>query len=129
MNYWKHHFLYIVGATMFWPWDDIFVSESQFKPIIGLRPFIINGNTRTYKWLRDRGFRTFNHYFPFADLENTHEDMVHPEIIKVLEWLANVDDNELLGMYNRMLPDLLYNREHFFKFASEQKNKIENLLL
>ena len=62
MHYWQQHFLNIIGATEFNHWDDIFVSETQFKPIIGLRPFVINGNQRTYQWLRDHGFRTFNQY-------------------------------------------------------------------
>ena len=127
MEYWKHHFLHIVGATMFWPWDDVFVSETMFKPIIGLRPFVINGNTRTYQWLRDRGFKTFNQYFP-SDLDNTHEDSVHDNIIKTLEWLVVQDNNDLLDMYNDMLPDLVYNKQRFAEFAAEQKKKIDTIL-
>ena len=129
LDYWRHHFLYVVSATMFWPWDDIFVSETQFKPIIGLRPFIINGNPRTYKWLRDRGFCTFNHYFPFVDLEDTDENSIQASIIKVLEWICNTDDSELMQMYRDMLPNLMHNRSRFFEFADEQKNKVNRLLL
>ena len=127
MKYWRHHFLNIVGATMFWPWDDIFVSETQFKPILGLRPFVINGNLRTYQWLRDRGFCTFNHYFPFANLDDIHEDNVHGNIIKLLEWLVKQDNTFLLQMYQDMLPDLQYNKQRFYEFAKEQKYKMENL--
>ena len=127
MHYWRHHFLHVVSATMFWPWDDIFVSETQFKPIIGLRPFVINGNTRTYQWLQDRGFRTFNHYFDFADLDNTHEDSVHQNIIKVLEWVCRQDNHSLLQLYQHMWPDLVHNRERFYEFAHEQRQKIDGL--
>ena len=127
MNYWQKHFLHIVSATMFWPWDDIFVSETQFKPIIGMRPFIINGNLRTYQWLRDRGFKTFNHWFPFADLDNTHEDSAHENILIVLDWLSKQSENYLMDMYHDMLPDLQHNRQRFFEFAKEQTQLIENL--
>ena len=127
LEYWQHHFLNVVGATMFYPTDDIFVSETQFKPILGLRPFVINGNTKTYQWLRDRGFKTFNHYFDFADLENTQSNRVHDEIIKVLHWVCKTDDDILLKMYNKMLPDLIHNQKHFYEYSKEQNNKVKTM--
>ena len=60
---WQNHFLTVVSETEFLPWDNTYVSEKTWKPIIGLRPFLINGQSKIYKWLRDRGFKTFNHYF------------------------------------------------------------------
>ena len=126
MDVWKHHFLYINAATEFWPWDDVFVMQDQYRPIMGLRPFLINGNTRTYKWLCDKGFKTFTHYFP-ADLENEHEDSVHPNLIKALKWLVHQSENEILAMYDDMLPDLYYNKERMYEFAKEQKEKVRNL--
>ncbi len=128
MHYWKHHFLHIIGATEFWPWDDVFVSESQFKPFIGLRPYVINGNTRTYKWLTDRGFKTFNHYFSGINLEDTHEDSVHPNLIKVVQRLDQMSTKEILTMYNDMLPDLYYNKERFFEYAREQRLRVQDLI-
>jgi hypothetical protein len=127
MQYWDYHFLNVVSETEFFPWDPIFVTEKTFKPIIGLRPFLINGNVRTYKWLRKYGFKTFNHYFPFSDLENLHEDNVTPNIVKVLSYLDKQTENELLDMYNDMLPDLIYNRERMQEFSKEQKQKIDDL--
>jgi hypothetical protein len=127
LKYWKHHFLNVVSETEFFPWDPIFVTEKTFKPIIGLRPFLLNGNLRTYKWLRKNGFKTFTHYFPFSNLEDTHEDSVVPNIIKALVWLDKQPRDKLLEMYNDMLPDLYWNRERFYEFAEEQKKKIDNL--
>lgn len=121
MQYWKHHFLHIIGATLFDDPGDIFVSETQFKPIIGLRPFVINGVQRTYSWLRSNGFKTFNHYWSHIDIE--HGD-VHQTLIELIKHLQQTD---LIAMYNDMLPDLLYNRERFFEYAEEQKNKIDNI--
>lgn len=127
LKYWQQHFLNIVSATMYYPWDDIFVSETQYKPILGLRPFIINGNTKTYQWLRNRGFKTFNHYFDFADLETTDVDRVHDEIIKVLKWVCKTDNDTLLKIYQQMTPDLLYNQERFYEYSQEQNNKIKTM--
>jgi len=59
--------LHIIGATEFSPDANLFVSETQFKPIIGLRPYLINGNPKTYEWLERQGFKTFNKYFPGID--------------------------------------------------------------
>lgn len=126
MKYWKHHFLNVIGATEFNVWDDIFVSETQFKPIIGLRPFVINGNTRTYQWLRDNGFRTFNHYWPEFDLENS--EIIHKELIRLIKHLCSQERHHLVDLYKAMLPDLYHNRSRFEQYAAEQQNKINNLL-
>ena len=125
MHYWKHHFLHIIGATEFNVWDDIFVSETQFKPMIGLRPFLINGNPRTYQWLTDHGFRTFNHWFPGIDFENP--DTVHESLCQAIENLVPLSKQALVDLYNRMLPDLIYNRNQFYKFAQEQYNRTNSL--
>jgi hypothetical protein len=125
LDYWQQHFLNIIGATEFNVWDDIFVSESQFKPIIGLRPFLINGNVRTYQWLVDNGFRTFNRWFVDIDFENA--DTVHDSICQAVAWLTTLTKDELIALYNEMLPDLRHNRARFFEFSQEQQYKINHL--
>jgi hypothetical protein len=126
MEYWQHHFLNVIGATEFNVWDDIFVSETQFKPIIGLRPFVINGNTRTYQWLRHNGFRTFDQYWPEFDLENS--EVVHEELIRLLQHLCSQNKQNLVRLYDEMLPDLYHNQERFWEYAAEQKSKVGQLL-
>jgi hypothetical protein len=125
LDYWQHHFLNIIGATEFNVWDDIFVSETQFKPILGLRPFLINGNPRTYQWLESNGFKTFNHYFDWIDFNNP--DTVHDSIIEAIVYLTKLSQVEILNIYNHMLPDLIYNQQRFFEFAKEQEYKISHL--
>ena len=126
MDHWQHHFLNIIGATEFNVWDDIFISETQFKPIIGLRPFIINGNVRTYKWLTDRGFKTFNHWFPGIDLEDP--DLVHESICQVIEQLSQMPANQLNSLYQDMLPDLRHNKKLFFEFAEGERHRVNYIL-
>jgi hypothetical protein len=125
MHYWRHHFLHVIGATEFNVWDDIFVSETQFKPIIGLRPFLINGNVRTYQWLRDNGFRTFEKYFPGIDFEDEH--MVHDSICQAIEQLIPLSQEKLVNIYQSMMPDLLHNQNRFLEYADEQKLLMNNL--
>lgn len=125
MDYWQQHFLHIIGATEFNVWDDIFVSETQFKPILGLRPFLINGNVRTYQWLESNGFQTFNKYFNWIDF--TDETQVHESLCQAIKYLVTLSKNDILELYNQMLPDLIHNRDRFFEFAEEQQYKINHL--
>ena len=124
LDIWKTTFLYINAATEFNPVDDLFCQQDTFKPLIGLRPYVINGVQKTYRWLRLHGFKNFNHYWPHIDIENGD---VHDTIIELIEFLDALSSTELLEMYNDMLPDLLFNKDRFFEFAQEQKYKMENL--
>jgi hypothetical protein len=126
IDIWKHTFLYINGATEFNPINDIFCQQDMFKPFIGLRPFVINGVQKTYRWLQVRGFRTFNHYWSHIDIEDGD---VHNTIIELIKFLNNMSHTELLSMYNDMLPDLRYNQKRFFEFAQEEKYKMDHLFV
>jgi len=125
IKYWQQHFLHIIGSTEFSPDTDLFVSETQFKPIIGLRPFLINGNPYTYEWLQQQGFKTFNKYFPGIDFMDTSK--VHDSIINAIKQLKILSPDQLQSMYNDMLPDLLHNQKRFYEFVEEQQHKIDNL--
>lgn len=124
LDLWRKHFLNVVSETIFYPWDPLFITEKTFKPIIGLRPFVINGQSKIYNWLRKQGFKTFNNYWPHIDLENATDVTTGQCIIDLLTWLQDQDINQ---MYQHMLLDLKYNRQRFFEFAQEQKYKIDNL--
>lgn len=121
---WRSHFLNIVSETEFLPWDPMFISEKTWKPILGLRPFIINGQNKIYQYLRDSGFRTFNHYWPDVNIEAASELELHNCIIDVVKYLTTQSLKEL---YQQMLPDLIHNRNHFAEFSQQQKHKIDNL--
>lgn len=125
MDIWQNHFLNIVGETECNNWDPLFVTEKTWKPIIGLRPFIINGQPKIYKWLRQHGFRTFNQYF-CAGLED--DENMHNAIIQTLLELKQKPADEIVKLYNCMLPDLIHNRERFFEFAHEETQRINNIL-
>lgn len=124
LDIWQNTFLYVNAATEFDPVNDLFCQQDTFKPIIGLRPFVINGVQKTYRWLRLHGFKTFNHYWPHIDIEN---GPVHDTIIELILWLKTMSQTQLLALYQDMLPLLLYNQQHFFTFAEQQRQLINNI--
>lgn len=124
LDIWKETFLCIVAATEFNPVENLFCQQDTFKPMIGLRPFVFNGNQKTYRWLRSNGFRTFNHYWDHIDIEFGN---VHDTLIDLIQYLKSISATERMNMYRDMLPDLHYNKQRFFEFSKEQKNLIKNI--
>lgn len=127
LDIWRKHLLNIVSETEFMPWDNMFISEKTWKPILGLRPFVINGQTKIYQYLRQQGFRTFNHHWPHIDIEGADENHVHTSIVAVIKYIRDLSLEQRQNLYQLMLPDLIHNRTRFFQFVEEQKYKINNL--
>lgn len=125
LDIWQHHFLNIVSETEYNSWHPRFITEKTWKPILGLRPFVIHGQTSIYAWLRNNGFRTFNHYWPHISVETS--DDVHNTIINVIKFCSEQTPEQLKNLYQTMLPDLEHNRNRFYEFAQEQKHKIHNI--
>jgi hypothetical protein len=125
LDIWQHHLLNVVSETEFNDWQPRFVTEKTWKPIIGLRPFVIHGHPDIYRWLESQGFKTFNQYWPDIDIA----DDQHGHVMLAIETVSSKTTQELSEIYQDMLPDLQYNRNRYFEFAQEQKYKIENLFL
>jgi hypothetical protein len=123
LDIWQQHLLNVVSETEFNDWHPRFVTEKTWKPIIGLRPFVIHGHPDIYQWLESQGFRTFNQYWPDIDIANDQ----HGHVMLAIKTVSNKTTQELLQMYQHMLPDLVHNRNRFFEFAQEQRYKMENL--
>jgi hypothetical protein len=124
LDLWQESFLFVTGATEANPVNDLFCQQDTFKPMLGLRPFVINGSQKTYHWLKYHGFQTFNNYWPHIDIESGE---VQETIVSVIKFLATKSSNELLSMYQDMLPKLHHNKNRFFEFAEEQQYKIHHL--
>lgn len=127
LDLWQQHFLNVVSETVFFPWDTTFVTEKTWKPIVGMRPFIINGQTKIYQYLRSNGFKTFEKYFNDIKLENISEHEVHESIVDVIKYLSTLTNDNLRSLYYDMLPDLIHNRNRFFEYAREQQLFVNNL--
>jgi hypothetical protein len=121
LDLWQKHFLNIISETVFDEWAPLLVTEKMWKPIIGLRPFLVHGNPKAYTWLRKHGFHTFNQYWNHIDVENTGP---HDSVWQVIEFLQTQD---LIGMYADMLPALRANKLRFREFSKEQEHRMENI--
>jgi hypothetical protein len=125
LDIWQQSFLNIASETEFNNWDPILVTEKTWKPMIGLRPFIVHGQNGIYPWLYRNGFKTFNRYWPHIPVEQGEDQ--HGNVVAVIEFLCEKSTAELVSMYNDMLPDLEYNRERFYEFSQEQNYKMRHL--
>lgn len=125
INTWNTSFLNIVSETVSSPEDDLFISEKTFKPIIGLRPFLIYGDTRITEYLESLGFRTFNKYFDYypPKISNIEEFKVQANLI--LDCLKKIKDP--IKAYKDLEKDIYYNYNHFYKVVQNSYKNIENL--
>lgn len=115
LDIWQRAFINIVSETEFTP-HSCFLSEKTFKPIIGLRPFIINGNPQIYRWLQDVGFDCFEDLFPIQKLINcTNTNETHQLIIDCLKLYRHQDWN---AIYTSIYPRLLKNKGLFNEYAA-----------
>jgi len=111
---WNSHLITIVTETQHvqktgYPW----FSEKIWKPIIGMRPFLLLGDSGSIEYLKDNGFYTFNELFGLSKNYLTVNDIVSS--IKQF-------DKDPAQIYSSILKQLKHNKKRFFEFAQEQKN-------
>lgn len=131
--------MYSLGDPMLWnkflinvvtestTYTDLFISEKTWKPIIGLRPFLILGDTELYTKLKELEFDTFDDLFGTWWKDHQWEDRAR-SIVDILKNFEN-DHTDLNKLYAKLLPRLQYNRENFILFMSKNHDKICNLEL
>lgn len=114
---WRRHFLNIDSATVFRTGDNqLLLSEKEFKPIIGLRPFVINGSPRYYSELFKLGFDLFEDIFPVHTLSqelSTLEDTMQKNHNIIADLILQLSTENLHLLYKKLLPRLYKNRQWF----------------
>ena len=128
LDLWQNHFLTISGNTTDGTEtvEHFFAPQIIWKPIIGLRPFVINGDPKLYEYLRSRGFETFEKDLGLK-IYNNWEDNIG-SIIELLKDLSKLKPSSLKSMYDSLLPKLLHNRNRFFEFAAEEELRIHKII-
>lgn len=114
LDIWKKSFLCIVTETLSDQRDDQCIpllTEKTYKPIIGMRPFIVVGETTTHAKLRELGFYTFEADFPADPVE----------AVKFL-----LGEN-LEALYQKLLPRLLSNKQTMARLTSQTKRFYNSL--
>jgi hypothetical protein len=119
---WSRCFINVVSETTVH--TDLFISEKTWKPIIGMRPFMILGDQQIYQQLTDLGFDTFDDIFGVWWKDTNWENRVN-SIVSILE---NFSLEDCVVCYKDIYTRLLNNRERFFEYIQENRNRIETIL-
>jgi len=120
-DHWKRIFLDVVTETQFDIAGTQFVSEKIYKPILGMRPFLVYARDGAIAWLTQRGFEPYVYDFQdITDLDlSSHHNTV--PFLRILcaqppaYWQKRMVD---------LRPKLLYNRNRFDRYTQEIKDKI-----
>lgn len=124
LDIWNSSFINIVSETQFEFSKNVFVSEKIFKPIIGLRPFIINGSPGIYRILKNAGFDCFDDLFPVTELENESLEIGQFKFKNhelICQTVVNFQNTNLHKLYHDIKPRLIYNKNLFYEYARNQK--------
>lgn len=121
--YWNTHLINVVTETTVH--TDMFISEKTWKPIIGLRPFLILGDYNIYNYLKEQGFDTFDDLFG-TWYKNENWEARANSIIEILNYYKQ----ENLNMIFRSIRDrLLKNRFCYNKYMIENYQKIHEFTI
>jgi len=116
IKYWQRCFLNIVTETI---WDiepSNFVSEKTFKPILGLRPFLIYAPNGGINCLTSRGFEPYvNDFTDITDLDLTHPWMIG----EFLSILCRQPPSYWTAKLMKLREKMLYNQQQL-KYHTQQ---------
>lgn len=120
---WNQFFINVVTESC--KHSNVFLSEKSWKPIIGLRPFLILGDDNLYNQLHQAGFDTFDDIFGTWWKLPWWKDRA----CAIVDILKNFDSNptNLNILYKKLLPRLINNRKRFETYMIENHNKLLNL--
>jgi hypothetical protein len=117
INNWQRHFVNIVTETV---WDiepSNFVSEKTFKPVLGLRPFLIYAPNGGVECLTSRGLEPY--VDDFKDIADV--DLKEPYNIPVfLTELCKQPQSYWQMKFVALKEKLLYNQQRFKEYVNEQ---------
>lgn len=122
LNNWNSALINVVTETTHH--SDTFISEKTWKPIIGLRPFMILGDLKVYSYLKEYGIDTFDDVFGTGYLENDYMKRIE-WIVETLESFKNAD---LSRLYSLLLPRLLKNKKRMSEIFKLNENRFNNVL-
>lgn len=120
IDIWNNSYLVISSESE--KYDLYHLSEKTWKPILGLRPFVLNSNHTTNEVLKKLGFCIPSDLFEDNDLDNCSVDSV----VNLIKKLYNLQSEELYELYKKQLPMLEHNRSRFIDIAEGDRTKILN---
>lgn len=119
----KDIFCEIVCETFF-SGKTFFVTEKTWRPIIHMRPFIVQGPTGYLKNLRRLGFQTFSHWWDEGYDEDPADARL--ETLKTnIDWIAGQPHSVLRRWYREMQPVLAHNLQTLKNLTHSQILKMD----
>lgn len=90
-------------------------TEKFSRCVLMKKPFIAMTSMNYLEYLRQMGFRSFNHYWN-EDYDGFSAENRHGKILKLIDDIANRSESELISMYHDMADTL----EHNYKVLTDQ---------
>lgn len=108
--------------------ESMFFSQTTYKPIVSLTPFIMFGSPYMMKTLREvQGFKTFSQWIDESyDEEENHEKRLMMIVDEVKRLCQSKKD--IHKMYYEMKDVLIYNQNHLLNYEYKDFKKIRNTL-
>lgn len=122
---WNRYFVNVVTETTIH--TNVLISEKTWKPIIGLRPFLILGDYKVYEKLQQLGFDTFDDIFGTWYYDPEWQNRAR-SIVDILQNFEK-SPSKLNQLWVSLKPRLVANRQRFIDFQLENLHKINNLNL
>jgi hypothetical protein len=123
--YWRRHFINVTVETT--DWSNGFLSEKTFKPILGLRPFVILGDYNLYDILHEFNIDTFDDIFGTWYRDKDYYKRIN-NVIDILNKFSQIPNNELADILYFDIKDRLENnRIKLFEAATKNHNKLHTL--
>ncbi len=119
LSIWRDSYAIIVSETE--PNDAWQLSEKTWKPIFGMRPFLLNANPGVYNVLAK-----LNLYTPRDLFKNNELDGEVPGLIKQVLLLSSMSPEELYELWISQHEMLAYNRTRILEIASVEPERILN---
>ena len=115
LNWFSDSYFNIVCETCFsndWPYNELFITEKTFKPIIHQIPFIVAGSAGTLEYLKSIGYETFPEIF---DESYDNEPNSYKRMAMIIEQIKSAcDDPELHNKVYNIQDKLKHNRNQYF---------------
>ena len=114
---WKRIFLNVVTETVYGVNANHFVSEKIYKPMLGLRPFLVYDTDGAHHWLQHRGFEDYTRDFAdISDLDLQNPDNIAPFLEQLCQQPNTYWRKKILDLNQK----LMYNKQQFYKYVDTQ---------
>lgn len=118
---WQRHFLNIVTETQYDVSATTFVTEKIYKPILGLRPFLVYAPDGATSWLCQHGFESYHQDFgDISDLDLSRATNIVPFLQQLIDAGMIYWQTKLIDLRDK----IHYNRLQFDRHVAIQQQRI-----